>query len=97
MLSLSFLGLIWLLVTTTPLWLMVKMAQLEAAAMFFGTFPIASRMPQYRHILSPVTWLFWKIPTDGTCSESQCLYALKADADSRDHSRVGYSSLAGGS
>lgn len=63
-LSLSILGLVWLSVTMTPLWLLVKMTQLEAALMFFGTFPIASRMPQYRHVVSPLTWLFWKIPTD---------------------------------
>ena len=72
MLSLSILGLVWLSVTMTPLWLLVKMTQLEAAIMFFGTFPIASRMPQYRHVVSPLTWLFWKIPTDGTYSTSRC-------------------------
>lgn len=89
MLSLSFLGLIWLLVTTTPLWLMVKMAQLEAAAMFFGTFPIASRMPQYRHILSPVTWLFWKIPTDAewAIARLQVEARRSKDAMSQKHSQ----------
>ena len=70
MLSLSFLGLVWVVVSITPVWLLIKMTQLEAALMFFGTFPIASRLPQYRHVVSPLTWLFWKIPTDGMCSES---------------------------
>lgn len=69
MISLSLLSLVWLSVTTTPLWLLVKITQLEAALMFFGTFPIASRMPQYRHVVSPWTWLFWKVPTDGTYSK----------------------------
>ena len=69
MLSLSLLALVWVVVSITPLWLLVKMTQLEAALMFFGTFPIASRLPQYRHVVSPLTWLFWKIPTDGMCSE----------------------------
>lgn len=84
MISLSFLGLVWLYVTTTPLWLLVKMTQLEAALMFFGTFPIASRMPHYRHVVSPLTWLFWKIPTDGTYTKSQnskLCYAFEIDAD----------------
>lgn len=54
------------------------MSQLEAAIMFFGTFPIASRMPHYRHVVSPLTWLFWKIPTDGMCSKSLCLWISKA-------------------
>ena len=70
MLSLSVLGLLWVSIISTPLWLLVKMTQLEAALMFFGTFPIASRMPQYRHLVSPLTWLFWKVPTDGMCSKS---------------------------
>ena len=69
MLSLSFLSLVWVVVSITPLWLLIKMTQLEAALMFFGTFPIASRLPQYRHLVSPLTWFFWKIPTDGMCSE----------------------------
>lgn len=69
MMTLSFLGLFWLFLSTTPLWLLVKTTQLEFAIMFFGTFPLASRMPQYRHLVSPLTWLFWKIPTDGMTFE----------------------------
>lgn len=63
--SLAILTLCWLLVTMTPLWLLVKTGQFGAGLMFFGAFPITSRMPQYRIVLSPLTWLFWKIPTDG--------------------------------
>ena len=70
LLSLSFLGLVGLLITIAPTWLLIKLIQLEGALIFFGTFPIASRLPQYRHVVSPLTWLFWKIPTDGTCSKS---------------------------
>ena len=81
MMSLSVLGLVWLLITTTPLWLLVKTTQLEAAIMFFGTFPLASRMPQYRHVVSPLTWLFWKIPTDGKTLKSWCFRAFEPDAD----------------
>lgn len=96
MLSLSFLGLVGLCITTTPLWLLVKMIQLEAAFIFFGTFPIASRMPQYRHIVSPLTWLFWKIPTDGTCSKFPRFGTLIPDVDALVCSRMGHSSLASG-
>lgn len=74
MLSLSFLSLVWLSVINTPLWVLVKVTQLDAALIFFGTFPIASRMPQYRHLVSPLTWLFWKIPTDGRRSKSLCFH-----------------------
>lgn len=30
--------------------------------MFFGIAPVAARYPQYRLLLSPLTWIFWRIP-----------------------------------
>jgi len=76
MISLALLGLCWLYVTVTPLWLLVKSAQLSAAFMFFATFPIASRYPHYRIVVSPLTWLFWKVPTDG---ESPFIHMIPED------------------
>lgn len=65
MLTLSMLALYWLYVTVVPLQIMVKTTQLSVGVMFFVLFPISSRYPQYRPVVSPLTWLFWKIPTDG--------------------------------
>lgn len=65
MLTLSLLALCWLYVTVVPLWVMIKSMQFSAGVMFFVLFPISSRYPHYRIVVSPLTWLFWKIPTDG--------------------------------
>ena len=40
------------------LWLIVGVA-------FFLCWPIASRYPKYRYLVSPIKWLLWDIPTDG--------------------------------
>ena len=55
----------WIWASFTPLWLMVKSTQFTFGVMLFGSFPISSRMPHYRIMVSPWTWLFWRIPTDG--------------------------------
>lgn len=31
---------------------------------FFGSFPIASRYPKYRFLVSPLKWAFWNVPTN---------------------------------
>ena len=61
--TLVLLGLTFLAVVFTPTWLLVKGSLLMAGLMFFGSFPIASRYPQYRLLVSPFTLLLWDIPT----------------------------------
>lgn len=46
--------------------MIVRTMQLSLGAVFFGLFPISSHFPQYRHLVSPFRWVFWKIATDGT-------------------------------
>jgi hypothetical protein len=31
---------------------------------FFLGFPVSSRQPQYRFLVSPARWMFWDIPSD---------------------------------
>jgi hypothetical protein len=63
--SLSLLALAWLVIILTPTFLLVKSTFLVAGIIFFGLFPISSRYSQYRLLVSPMTFLFWKIPTHG--------------------------------
>lgn len=32
---------------------------------FFLCWPVASRYPKYRYLVSPIKWVLWDIPTDG--------------------------------
>jgi hypothetical protein len=34
-----------------------------AGVLFFFAFPVASRYPKYRYLVSPLKWLFWEVPT----------------------------------
>lgn len=45
--------------------------------MFFAWFPISSRYPKYRLVVSPVRWLFWNIPTHAEWSFQE----LSAEAE----------------
>lgn len=51
------------MITLTPVSILVKESFFAMGFMFFGLAPIAARYPQYRLLLSPVTWIFWRIPT----------------------------------
>ncbi|MCJ1280656.1 hypothetical protein MMC21_008485 [Puttea exsequens] len=53
-----------LMIVFCPLWLLVRGTQFGIGVMFFGIFPITSHYPQYRHLVSPFRWAFWKISTD---------------------------------
>lgn len=55
------------------------MAQFAAGVLFFGLFPIASRIPQYRLLASPMKWLFWKVPTDGKLRSGDTCDLLHTD------------------
>jgi hypothetical protein len=35
---------------------------------FFLGFPVATRYPKYRHLVNPMKWMFWDIPTDAEWS-----------------------------
>lgn len=63
--TLLLLGVALLAVIFTPTWLLVKSTLLSAGIVFFALFPIGSRFPQYRLLASPLTYLFWDIPTHG--------------------------------
>ena len=62
------LALVFLAISFTPAWLLIKGSQFFAGIVFFGLFPVSSRFPRYRLLISPTTWTFWGIPTHGKCS-----------------------------
>ncbi|KAI9812945.1 MAG: hypothetical protein M1826_002728 [Phylliscum demangeonii] len=41
----------------------MKLVWFGVGAGFFGLWPIASRFPRYRYLVSPIKWMFWDIPT----------------------------------
>jgi hypothetical protein len=46
----------------------IKIVWFVAGGSFFFCWPIASRYPQYRLLVSPLKWVFWGIPTDAELS-----------------------------
>ncbi|KAL8674867.1 MAG: hypothetical protein Q9168_000753 [Polycauliona sp. 1 TL-2023] len=42
----------------------MKIASFILGGAFFFCWPIASRYPKYRYLVSPFKWAFWDIPTD---------------------------------
>ena len=46
--------------------LCVRIVMLIVGLLFFFSFPISSRYPKYRYLVSPLKWLLWNIPTQGT-------------------------------
>ena len=48
--------------TVTPTWLLIKSSTLGAGISFFGLFPIAVNLPEYRLLVSPLKRLLWNIP-----------------------------------
>ena len=47
----------------------MKIVWFVVGGAFFFCWPIASRYPKYRYLVSPIKWVLWDIPTDG---ESSC-------------------------
>ena len=70
--TLSFFGIASLAFCLTPSWLLVKVITLGAGLVFFGLFPIGSRYPDYRLLVSPAKWLFWNIPNHGELCRIDC-------------------------
>jgi hypothetical protein len=64
------------MITVTPVSILVKESFFAAGVMFFGLDPVAARYPQYRLILNPLTWLFWRVPTHSEWAIAR----LKAEA-----------------
>lgn len=46
----------------------MKIVYFIAGGAFFLCFPIASRYPKYRYLVSPFKWVLWDIPTDAEWS-----------------------------
>lgn len=46
----------------------MKIVWFVAGGTFFVCFPIASRYPRYRYLVSPLKWTFWEVPTDAEWS-----------------------------
>ena len=55
------------LAAITPVWVTVKAFFFVSGLNFFILTKVADRFPEHRLLASPSTWLFWKIPTHGTC------------------------------
>ena len=49
--------------TFTPTWLLIKSSTLGVGIAFFGLFPIATNLPEYRLLVSPLKQLLWNVPT----------------------------------
>ena len=43
----------------------LRIVYFVAGGAFFFCWPIASRYPQYRFLVSPLRWVFWDVPTHG--------------------------------
>ncbi|RPA77364.1 hypothetical protein BJ508DRAFT_212834 [Ascobolus immersus RN42] len=50
-----------------PVETMLRLTYLGIGFIFFACFPIASRYPKYRLVVSPLRWIFWGIPDNGMC------------------------------
>lgn len=63
--TLSIMTVALLSMTFVPVNIMMRASSLGMAVTFFGLFPISSRYPEYRYVVSPVKWIFWKVPSHG--------------------------------
>lgn len=48
-----------------PVETMLRLTYLGIGFIFFACFPIASRYPKYRLVVSPLRWIFWGVPDNG--------------------------------
>ncbi|KAL2430077.1 hypothetical protein ABEF95_000523 [Exophiala dermatitidis] len=63
----------------------MKVVTLVAGGAFFFSYPIATRWPKYRIVLSPFRWIFWDIPTHAELAIQQLQEkALVRNADLAD-------------
>lgn len=52
----------------TPTEYTLKIVFMYCIIMFFLSFPVASRTPEYRHVVNALRWIFWDIPNDAEWS-----------------------------
>jgi len=62
--SLSIIVLLWATVTFIPIYWIIKCASAFGGLMFFAISPFQMLHPEYRLLVSPLTWLFWNVPTN---------------------------------
>ena len=62
----------------------IRVVGFGAGCYFFYSFPIATNYPKYRHIVSPLCWMFWGIPDTAELAISQ----LQEKTIERDETRL---------
>lgn len=75
--SLVFLSLVSTQLCVRLLWLIV-------GSWFFYGFPIATNYPRYRHVVSPISWIFWLIPD----AAELAIIQLQRKVTARDNARA---------
>lgn len=63
--TLIFLATCLLITILTDMAFCMKITTFIAGGAFFLCWPVASRYPKYRYLVSPFKWALWDIPTDG--------------------------------
>ncbi|KAI4180316.1 MAG: hypothetical protein L6R41_007303 [Letrouitia leprolyta] len=67
----------------------VKITTFIIGGAFFFCWPIASKYPKYRYLVSPLKWAFWDIPTDdidaSTVAEWSFQYLRRHAQTTREH------------
>lgn len=63
--SLCFFGCLFFISMAGDMEICMRIAFLLIGVCFFASFPISSRYPKYRFLVSPTKWLFWDVPTNG--------------------------------
>ncbi|KAL8769398.1 MAG: hypothetical protein Q9209_004626 [Squamulea sp. 1 TL-2023] len=66
--TLIFLAVCFLITVLTDMAFCMKIASFIIGGTFFFCWPIASRYPKYRYLVSPLKWVLWDIPTDAEWS-----------------------------
>jgi hypothetical protein len=55
---------------------------------FFGCWPVSSRYPKYRLLVSPIKWAFWEIPTHAEFAFSYLQREARKNRESLIHAKV---------
>ncbi|KAL8874301.1 MAG: hypothetical protein Q9174_000341 [Haloplaca sp. 1 TL-2023] len=66
--TLTFLASCLMIGLSTDMTFCIKIATFIVGGAFFLCWPIASRYPKYRYLVSPFKWVLWDIPTDAEWS-----------------------------
>lgn len=74
-------ALLFLLLASTEL--CVRFLWFGLGCWFFYGFPIATHYPRYRHVVSPVSWIFWLIPDAAELAIMQLQEKVNAKDDDR--------------